>query len=667
MPRRGTYVDNATNRRLGRVGMAYGSAVVSSSSGSRSNAGASNGGDHCDSSYTSSSYSSSSSPRTYVDNATNRSLGRVGRPVGSHVVSRDGTVTVSGASTTSSNRSSGGASGGGHGDSRYSSSSHSSSSSPRTYVDNAMNRRLGRVGRPVGSYVVSRDGTVTVSGASTTSSSRSSGGAMASGSGHGNSRYSSSSHSSSSSPRIYVDNAMNRSLGQVGRPVGSHVVSRDGTVTVSGASSSSSSKVYVDNPKNRSLDRVGLPHGTCVQHKDGTVTRLSSSSTDVTPKSLPPRTYKDNAYNRKCGRAGKPLGSHVFPAKTSSATGHNPRGRPRTQTKDLLRERDLEEILAMLEQLAVRDAQYQAALAAQYELQKSQVEEKWGKSGIASSTDHSVVSTKEVIPLSEIDLEKKIGEGGFGCVYAGLWKKTPIAYKKLIAQQITNRKKQQLVNEIKIFSRLYHPNIVKMFGVVAEQNSIGIVMEYLPMTLFHALFIEEVQFSCLQKKMLIKEVISAISYLHSSNIAHCDIKCQNVLLDSSKVVKVCDFGLSAIKNSTTSTTSASAAPGQGTPRYSAPEVLRGELLKLPGMKMADIYSLTLVIYQILVEEEPFEDLNQIQLITHVGRGSLRPELGETLTKPVKDLITKGWVEVPMLRPSIGELALEWDKIDKLVL
>ena len=70
------------------------------------------------------SYSGSSiaSPRTYVDNASNRSLGRVGLPVGSAVVSR--------------------------GD--------DSSASSRNYVDNASNRSLGRVGMPVGSAVVSR-------------------------------------------------------------------------------------------------------------------------------------------------------------------------------------------------------------------------------------------------------------------------------------------------------------------------------------------------------------------------------------------------------------------------------------------------------------------------------------------------------------------------------
>ena len=521
-----------------------------------------------------------------------------------------------------------------------------------TYVDNAMNRSLGRVGMTYGSAVAS-------------SSSRSSG--------SGGGGYTSSSYSSST-PRTYVDNAMNRSIGRVGKPVGSHVVSRDDSVTVSGVSTSGSTstpslKVYVDNPLNQSLGRVGQPHGDCVQHKDGSAaSQPSFQSTDK-----PPKTYKDNAYNRKHGRVGKPIGSHVIhydgSVSTPSSTATKaPRKKRPNQTKVLLSENDLDEILSMLSTIMLEDADRQASLAcAQFTLQRSEVEENWGKLGLSSCTDHSAVSAKEVIPLTEISLDKKIGEGGFGQVFAGLWKGTPIAYKKLKIQLITNKRKQQLVKEIQIFSKLDDPNIVKMFGVVVERDNIGIVMEYLPTTLFHALFIEEVEFSYTDKKRIITEVISAISYLHSQDIAHCDIKCQNVLLDSKRVAKICDFGLSAIKNASATTTSASAAPGQGTPRYSAPEVLRGELLKLLDMKMADIYSLTLVIYQVLHEEEPFEELSYQQLVAHVGHGDTRPKLSETLTEPVKDLLSRGWDKVSSKRPEIAELKQAWSKIDKLFL
>jgi len=103
------YVNNSSNRSLGRVGMPRGSMPVSRSSGSGAE-----------------SYSSSST-RTYVDNSSNRSLGRVGMPHGSMVVSRNDS--------------------GSHG---------SSSNETKTYVDNSYNSRLGRVGMEHGSMVVSK-------------------------------------------------------------------------------------------------------------------------------------------------------------------------------------------------------------------------------------------------------------------------------------------------------------------------------------------------------------------------------------------------------------------------------------------------------------------------------------------------------------------------------
>lgn len=133
--------------------------------------------------------------RCYVDNAMNRRLGRVGMPLGSMVVSR--------------------------GNSSYGSSF---SGSTRTYVDNAMNRRLGRVGMPLGSMVVSK-------GSSASSPSSSFFGS-----------------SFSESERTYVDNSMNRDLGRVVMPVGFMPVSQSGDP--------SSSKKYEDNECNSRLGRV---------------------------------------------------------------------------------------------------------------------------------------------------------------------------------------------------------------------------------------------------------------------------------------------------------------------------------------------------------------------------------------------------------------------------
>ena len=532
-----------------------------------------------------------------------------------------------------------------------------------SYVDNAMNRSLGRVGMPYGSCVQSSS-----RGSSCSSSS--------------------SSQASSATPqKVYADNDYNRRIGRAGKEFGSHVVSKISASSSSASASSSTSsidtssvsqKTYIDNSLNCQLGRVGKPHGAHVQHSDGS----------VTTKEIPsPKLYADNAMNRKLGRALQPKGSHVIHKDGSQATttyANNPynqkkdrvgkeivrrheKMKPHDTERRLIAENDLKEILDILDQLVLKDNDYLTVKNAQYSLQRSEVEETWGREGIELATDFSKVPefAEKSIPLVEIEMHAKIGEGGFGVVYAGKWKGTPIAFKKFLCQEMTNKKTKEFVNEVGIFSKLSHKNIVKMLGVVTEKDSIGIVMEYLPTTLFQALFIDEVEFSSYEKKKLVSEVISALEYLHDAGITHCDIKCQNVLLDASNVAKICDFGLSMVKNSSASTSYVMVS--QGTPRYSAPEVLRGEILQRSQLMMTDIYSLSLLIYQVLVEEEPFDTLSILQLQENVGRGYLRPSLDETnVREPVKKLLAKGWAKEPANRPDIHKFAEEWEKIVEIL-
>ena len=505
----------------------------------------------------------------------------------------------------------------------------------KVYVDNAYNRSIGRAGKEFGSHVVSKISASSSASASSTTSSI---------------------DTSSVSQKTYVDNSLNRELGRVGKPHGSHVQHSDGSVTITPASSSSASassttssidtssvsqKTYVDNSLNRQLGRVGKPHGSHVQHSDGSVTIVKTPS---------PKLYADNAMNRKLGRALQPKGSKPQHAKK----------KPHDKIRLFIEDNSLEDLMHQPEP---RD---NAERIAYGYLKRRKVEEAWEKEGMELATDFSKITAfiEKIIPLVEIEMQEKIGDGGFGIVYAGKWKGTPIAFKKLLCQEMTDRKTEEFVNEVEVFSKLSHKNIVKMLGVVTEKDSIGIVMEYLPTTLFQALFIEEVEFSSYEKKKLVSEVISALEYLHDAGITHCDIKCQNVLLDASNVAKICDFGLSMVKNSSTST---SCRESQGTPRYSAPEVLRGEILQQSQLMMTDIYSLSLLVYQVLVEEEPFDTLTLLQLQENVGQGDLRPSLDETnVREPVKELLAKGWAKEPANRPDIHKFAEEWEKIVEIL-
>ena len=606
------YVDNAYNRRLGRVGMPVGSCVVSRGGGPSTASSKSATSFRASGYSTTSPFSPtvsscegasgiSSTSHWYVDNAKNRQLGRVGKPLGSHVEHKDGSITISSPSP--------GASG-------ISSTSH-------LYVDNAKNRQLGRVGKPLGSHVEHKDGSITISSPSP-----------------GASGISSTSH-------LYVDNAKNRQLGQVGIPLGSHVEHKDGSVTIDllPSSISSTPHLYVDNAENTELGRVGEFLGSRVERKDGSVTidLLSPGASNISSTSN--FLYVDNAENRWLGQVGNLLGSHIE---------HNDGLVTITSSKSS----------ASQQQYYVDNTynrrSHRAGLPIpsrkQYITHPDQLRPQVQYMG------------KEIIPYCELEElgKEPIGRGGFGHVYVGLWKKQPIAFKKLIVQHMPRKKLEMFVKEIKIFASLDNPHTVKIFGAVVEEENIGIVMEYLTGSLYRAIFCEEIEFSSDVKKIIVLQVASALEYLHDHDpkIAHCDIKSENILLDKDHNAKLGDFGLSAVKNAAEiSFNNAGIPPGQGTPRYSAPEVLRGEFLSMNQLLMSDIYSLAIVVFEVLMEEEPYEDFNLLQLQEHVGRGRMRPPLNSAiLTQPVIDILQRSWDVSASQRPTALEFMIEWSEI-----
>jgi len=206
-----------------------------------------------------------------------------------------------------------------------------------------------------------------------------------------------------------------------------------------------------------------------------------------------------------------------------------------------------------------------------------------------------------------------------------------------------------------------------MLGYVNEEGNIGIVMEYLRCSLYRAIFVDCMLQDVDKKKMIIGQVACGLNYLHTRNagkIAHCDVKSENVLLDWNDNALLCDFGLSALKNTAMSTHSSIpgiAPPGQGTPCYSAPEVLRGELLTFRQLLQADIYSLAIVVFKVMTEEEPFEGLSIKQLENNVGHGNMRPT-STKLPPLLKNLLSKCWDNDAAKRPTATEFQKEWNSI-----
>lgn len=513
-------------------------------------------------------------PRQYVDNAMNRSLGRVGMDHGTAVFSR----------------SSGGGGGG-----------YSSQSSSGYYVDNSYNRSVGRVGMEHGSHVVSRSST----------SSRQSGG------GDG----------------LYVDNAFNRSVGRVGLEYGSHVVSRSST---SSRQSSGGDGCYVDNAFNRSVGRVNMPYGSCTASKSS-----GSASTKV---------YVDNALNRKLGRVGLTWGSMPHSTKygNQKAQIFEPiRNADYNRGNDVILEKLLEMFADQKNEYACTDLE-----------KKRQCEEAEGvlRRRKAEVTKKSrplkdSIRSGEEIDFTELKLGEKIGGGGFGDVHRAKWNDRDVAVKKLRVMRVSQKRKQEFAREVKMFSSLRHACIVQFFGACIEPPNLAIVMEYMPEgSLSDIIHIEAIQLKDRQKNQMMKDCLSALTYLHSEKVAHRDIKCHNIMVcEGHNNCKLADFGL-ALKDDCDASSSV-ADFGAGTVRYSPPEVLNGVHLDTEGFFAADVYSLAISFTELLSEDQPFDGYNVHQVRNAILSGE-RPPLKEAgVAGELISLLSKCMSESPRNRPS----------------
>lgn len=128
-----------------------------------------------------------------------------------------------------------------------------------------------------------------------------------------------------------------------------------------------------------------------------------------------------------------------------------------------------------------------------------------------------------------------IGGGTFGEVYKTEHK---LDGKYYAIKKIPMTNGEDCIAEIKILSKLDHPNIVRYFNSFLYQNSLMIQMEYCPGSLSTYLQKEE------RSEKILKEIISGLCYLHENNIIHFDLKPANILLTEKNQIKIADFGYS---------------------------------------------------------------------------------------------------------------------------
>ncbi|KAI4303288.1 hypothetical protein MLD38_038937 [Melastoma candidum] len=195
---------------------------------------------------------------------------------------------------------------------------------------------------------------------------------------------------------------------------------------------------------------------------------------------------------------------------------------------------------------------------------------------------------------------KELGFGSFGVARLVRDKNT----RELLAVKYIERGRkidENVRREIINHRSLRHPNIIRFKEVCLTPTHLAIVMEYAAGGELFQRICSAGRFSEDEARFFFQQLISGVSYCHSMEICHRDLKLENTLLDGSPIprVKICDFGYS--KSGLLHSQPKSKV---GTPAYIAPEIISRQ--EYDG-KIADVWSCGVTLYVMLVGSYPFED------------------------------------------------------------
>ncbi|KAL5537328.1 hypothetical protein UlMin_046114, partial [Ulmus minor] len=252
-----------------------------------------------------------------------------------------------------------------------------------------------------------------------------------------------------------------------------------------------------------------------------------------------------------------------------------------------------------------------------------------------------------------------IGCGAFGSVYLSMNLDSGelIAVKQVLTAATTASKKKkaqahikELEEEVKLLKNLNHPNIVGYLGTLRDEETVNILLEYVPGGSISSLLGKFGAFTEAVIRTYTKQLLLGLEYLHRNGIMHRDIKGANILVDAKGCIKLADFGAS--KQVVELATMTGAKSMRGTPYWMAPEVI----LQTGHTFSADIWSVGCTVIEMATGKPPWsQQYQEVAALFYIGTTKSYPPIPEHISAEAKDFLLQCFQEEPNLRPAASEL------------
>jgi eukaryotic-like serine/threonine-protein kinase len=269
--------------------------------------------------------------------------------------------------------------------------------------------------------------------------------------------------------------------------------------------------------------------------------------------------------------------------------------------------------------------------------------------------------------IGQYEIGELLGEGGIGQVHSAFDTvlQREVAMKSLRPEVLSDANfVERFRAEATSLARLNHPNITTIYSLIPDGKNLYMVMERVRgHTLDDILKERNAPIAVRESLAITAQAADGLAYAHSMGVIHRDIKPSNLMIAENGVLKIMDFGIARVRGTQRLTRSGSIV---GTLAYMSPEQLRGE----EGDETCDLYSLAIVLYEMLSGSPPFSatseyDLMQAQINQRPDRlvprvPGLDPQVENALMRALSKKPAQRFSSTRAFSDALGASALRMD-------